>query len=110
MSLKDVLEAQQSGELDLLTEGSAFNQPSPLVIQDGCAYVLINGDEWYWSEINIDLVVEALELLKIKKNEVEVTSTEVIHTESGRVLFTGQDISDLLMEIVNEGGIYTERH
>ena len=43
MRLKDLLEAQKSGELDLLPS-SAFNQPAPLNIEDGCAYVMFGGE------------------------------------------------------------------
>jgi hypothetical protein len=109
MSLKSVLDAQKSGELDLMP-GSAFNQRSPLIIDNGSAYVMINGDEWYYAEIDQELIVEALELVGLNKSDVQISNTKVVDNKTGNKLFSGQDISDLFAEIASNAGIYTEAH
>ena len=45
MGLKSVLSAQKSGKLDLIPE-NPLAHPSPLTIENGCAYVMFNGEEW----------------------------------------------------------------
>jgi len=109
MSLKSVLDGQESGELDLLP-GSAFNQPSPLTIEDGYAYVMIDGVDWYYAEIDQELIIEAIELIGFKKSDVKISDTEILDKKSGKLLFSGEDISDLFVGLANEAGIYTERH
>ena len=76
MSLKELLEAQKSGELDLIP-GSPLNNPSPLIISDDFAYVMVDGMEWYMADITEDLVKEALELLRIDCNDVEIYQNKV---------------------------------
>jgi hypothetical protein len=109
MSLKSVLDAQKSGELDLIP-GSAFNQPSPLTIENGVAYVMFGGDEWYYTEIDHNLILEALELVGISKSDVHILNSDIVDKRSGKILYSGEDLSDLLSELASVAGIYTERH
>ena len=109
MSLKDLLAAQKSGELDS-QPGSPFNNPSPLVISDDFAYVMFDGMEWYMADITEEIVKEALELLNIDLNDVEMSENKVVEKSTGKILFEGEDIIDLFGGIVTEAGIYTERH
>jgi hypothetical protein len=113
MSLKSVLDAQKSGGLDLLPS-SAFNHPSPLTIriEDGAAYadVMVDGYEWYYAEIDQELIIEALQLVGIKQSDVKIMNTQVVDNKTKNILFSGEDIADLFADIVCDAGIYTERH
>ncbi len=108
MSLKHLLEAQRSGELNLLP-GTPFNQCSPLHIEDGYAYVMFHGEEWFYREINSDLIVEALEILGYQKNDIEFPGDYKVLVKGGEgALFVGADWSDLFSQIVSETDIYVE--
>jgi hypothetical protein len=108
-TLKDVLEAQKSGELDLLP-GSPFNESSPLTIEDGAAGVMMDGDPLYGIEINKEALVEAVELFPHDPAELTFTDTTITRQQDNVVLFKGEDIEDLFNEIVSTAGIYTERY
>ena len=107
MGLKSVLSAQKSGKLDLIPE-NPLAHPSPLTIENGCAYVMFNGEEWQFEEINPSLILESLEMLGYFKEQVIIFEQEVKDAKSDRILFAGDDISDLFAEIVSKAGIYVE--
>ncbi|MBT3312290.1 MAG: hypothetical protein HOG03_21430 [Desulfobacula sp.] len=107
MSLKDVLNAQKSGELDLMP-GSAFNEVCPLTIRDSDIYIMFQGDEWYYAEINETLIQEALALNGIKENDIKINDNIIIRSENGQKLFEGETIQDLLGDIVSGAGISVE--
>ena len=54
--------------------------------------------------------MDALELVGINKSDVRISNTDVFDNASNKLLFRGEDISDLFAEIVSDAGIYTERY
>lgn len=107
MSLKNVLNAQKSGELDLMP-GSAFNEICPLTIRDDDVYVMFQGEEWYYSILNRHLIDEAIELNDINKTRILIENNVVYQLPDRKKLFTGESIQDLFAEIVSEAGILIE--
>ena len=77
---------------------------------DNFAYVMMGGEEWYYAEINNDLILEAVELIGVNKSDVRISNAEILDNNTGRALFSGEDTSDLFAELASKAGIYTERH